>query len=73
MKRDEPVVPEGDAQEVIARLRGGGTTLRFEAKRLGIPHDRTRLRAAMVKVLGGEEAVTKLLAETHPTRNPFPG
>ena len=67
------VVPAGHARGVIERLCRGGTTLREQAKRLGIPHHRTALRRALVGVLGSEEVLARLLKETDPSRNPAAG
>ena len=67
------VVPEGHARGVVERLCRGGTTLRDEARRLGIPHHRTELRRALVGVLGSEETLARLLKETDPSRNPAAG
>lgn len=66
-------VPPGHARGVIERLCRGGTTLRDEARRLNIPHHRTELRAALIRVLGSEEVLARLLRETDPTRNPDAG
>ena len=67
------VVPPGHARGCVERLCRGGTTLREQAKRLGIPHHRTELRRALIKVLGSEEVFARLLKETDPSRNPDAG
>ena len=66
-------VPPGHARGVIERLCRGSTSLRDEARRLGIPHHRTALRKALALVLGSEEALTRLLRETEPNSNPDAG
>ena len=69
---DIEVLP-GHAKEVLERLCRGGTSLREQAKRLGIPHYRTELRKALALVLGSEETLARLLKETEPHSNPDGG